>query len=398
VNVFDRVGRLWWVNLPRFGARLASSLGFTLLDGLWIGTLRVLNVVATPAALAAGLWIGWQQPGFNVVPSESLTLLAVFVVVGVVSAQLGLTLLCGFVVGNFFLADTAWSFTARALHHDWWGGEVGAYLLRVRLPLLISYGVLAVVLVKLPLGMKAIARALVPGDRAPLVLRVLIALVAQVALVAVVVYLWALASPVLLRPVWSWIGLAPTVDAIRPLQHDAATLARVAAAAAAARLAIQTLLVTVRPLGERAAELERDLARPLTKAPLYDRLPRWLRSIVTAALSTVLLAGLCATWLDAACAFAAIALFQLLRTGALSLPITPWVRLMDRVPVLLRFAAGIAAVYFVGAWFLPDRVRTAETFRPQLVFLLLGLAVFFVLIPSVPGSRRGVPIPDEVTA
>ncbi len=96
-------------------------------------------------------------------------------------------------------------------------------------PLSIAYGVLAVVLVKLPLGTKAIVRSLLPGDRSPLALRIGIALVAQVALTAAAVYLWALAAPVLLRPVWSWRDLEPTVEAVRPLQEDAATSARAGA-------------------------------------------------------------------------------------------------------------------------------------------------------------------------
>ena len=156
-------------------------------------------------------------------------------------------------------------------------------------------------------------------------------------------------------------------------------------------------IVVVRPLGERAAALEEELSQPLAKPPIYDRVPSAVRAIITAAISTALLAGLCATWLDAGAAFAAIALSQLVRTGARPLPIGIWSRLMDRIPVLLRFAAGIVALYLVGEWFLPDRVRTAENFRPQLVFLLIGLAVFAVLIPSVPGSRRGARAAEVAT-
>lgn len=389
MSALDGASTLWWVRLPRLGARLSSALGYTLLDGLWAGTVRLLGALATPALFAAGLWIGWQHPGFETVPSESLALLVVFVVVGVAGAQLGAALLGGFAIGSFFLAERAWAFTAREVAgHDWWGGEVGAHLLRVRLPLLISFGVLATVLVKLPLGSKALARALVPGDRAPLALRIAIALVAQVAFTAVAVYLWALAAPVLLRPVWSWVGDLPTVAAMQPLQEDAATLARVGALAAAARLALQAALVGVAPLAARASVLEAELREPLAKAPLYDRLPAGVRALVTAGLTTVLLAGLCSTWTDAALAFGAVAFFQLARTGALPLPISPWVQAMNRIPVLLRFAAGILVVYLVGQWFLPDRVRSAEDFRPQLVFLLIGLAIFFVLIPGTGRARR----------
>ncbi len=67
---------------------------------------------------------------------------------------------------------------------------------------------------------------------------------------------------------------------------------------------------------------------------------------------------------------------------------------MERIPVLLRFVAGLVVVYLAGQWFLPERIRDAETFRPQLLFLLLGLTVFLILIPTVPGSRSRAPEPE----
>jgi hypothetical protein len=381
--------RLWWVHLPRGAARISGHLGRSLLDGIWLGVWRVLASVATPAAFAAGMWIGWRHPGFENQPSESLALLIVLAALGMASAHLGIAFLAGFVLGDFFLAHTVWSFSSRIVEsRDWWGGPIGAHLLRVRVPLLISYGVWAALLVTVPLGVKAVARPLLPDDRAPLVLRVAIAAVAEVALAAVAVYLWSLASPVLLRPVFTWVGQAPDVAAIRPLQEDAVTIARVAALVALLRLGAQVLTVTAPRLGERAGELERELREPIGARPLYERLPIFVRACVVAALTTLLLAGMFGVLLDAGLVFVAVLVFQLIRTGVIPLPIAPWARLVERIPVLIRFGTGVAVMYLAGQWFLPDRVRAAATFRPQLVFLLLGLAVFFVLIPTVPARRR----------
>ena len=384
----DAGTRLWWVRLPRAGARISSTLGLTLLDGHWVGAVRVLGAVATPLAVVVGVAIGGSHPGFDVLPTESLPLIALLVAVGVASGQLGLALLGGFAVGNLVLAGSTWSYEGASLSLAALArGDAGAYLLRVVLPLLIAYGVLAVVMVKLPLGTKAIVRALMPGDRSPLALRITLAVVTQVALTAALVYLWSLAAPVLLRPVWTWRGELPTVEAIRPLQEDAATLAWVAASVAGLRIGVQALLVTVRSLAARAGVIEHELCRALPAPPLYDRLPAVVRGVMTGIVTTLLLAGLFSAWAEAVVVFSTVTFFQLARTGVVPVPLGSWARLMDRIPVLVRFAAGLVIVFVVGQWFLPDRIRSAETFGPQLVFLLLGLAVFYLLVPTVPGHQ-----------
>ncbi len=142
VNVLDRAGRLWWVHLPGSARGLSSSLGFTLLDGMWIGTLRLLNVVATPAAFACGLWIGWQQPSFTTVLRITRAAHRLRRRGHRERATRHRSALR--VRGRQLLPRRHHVVVHRAgvaRHHDWWGGETGAYLLRVRAPLLISYGV-----------------------------------------------------------------------------------------------------------------------------------------------------------------------------------------------------------------------------------------------------------------
>lgn len=388
MSALDGGTRLWWVRLPRAGARISSTLGLTLLDGHWVGAVRVLGIVASPLVLLAGVAIGGRHPGFEVLPTESLPLLALLIAIGVASGQLGGALLGGFAVGDLFLSGSTWSYDGSSLSlSSLASGDAGEYLVRVVVPLLIAYGVLAVVMVKLPLGTKAVVRALLPGDRSPLALRIGLALVAQVALTAALVYLWSLAAPVLLRPVWTWRGALPTVDAIEPLQQDASTLAWVAAVVAGLRIGIQALLVTVRSLADRSAVIEHELCRPLPTRPLYDRLPGVLRGAMAGMFTTLLLAGLFSGWVEAVVVFSAVTFFQLARTGVIPVPLGAWARLMERIPVLVRFAAGLVVVYLVGRWFLPDRIRAAETFAPQLVFLLLGLAVFYLLVPTVSLRR-----------
>jgi hypothetical protein len=387
MSVLEQTDHVWWVRLPRAGARVSSNLGATLVDGWWLALVRVLGAVATPIAFAAGLLIGWKHPGFTTLPSESLTLLVVFTVVGLASAHLGLVLLGGFVVGDFFLAHTSWTLpTAIVNRHDWWGGPAVASFVHTRLPLLISYGVVAALMVKVPMGVKAITRPLVP-DRAPLVLRVAIALVAEVLLAAVTVYLWAVAAPVLLRPVYTWMGRPPIVDAIRPLQEHATTLARVAAVVVAVRLVVQTATLAWRPLAERAAQYERAMAHSLARPPIVDRWPPAVRSFGIAGVLALLLSGLYESLAQGLLVFVVLLVFQLARVGVIPLPVHWWSRLLGHVPELVRFAAGVLVMYLVAQSFLADRVRQSATFGPQLVFLLLGLLVFFVLIPPAPRAR-----------
>ncbi|HEV2071519.1 MAG TPA: hypothetical protein VGR26_17155, partial [Acidimicrobiales bacterium] len=201
---------LWWVGLPLVFRRLSASLFAYLLDGVWIFAFRPLAAVATPVAAVAGVVVGTTTAGYSVAPFESVLLVSLIVVVGTFSAHLGLALVTGLAVGDFFLAGRDWTIEPTSSFGFPAGspglldeGLVGA-LARERLPLLIGYALLAVVAVGIPALVKGLLAQLPVPDRWPTGVQVGLSVAAHAGLTSFFVDFWVIATPVLIRPMWVW--------------------------------------------------------------------------------------------------------------------------------------------------------------------------------------------------
>ena len=71
----------------------------------------------------------------------------------------------------------------------------------------------------------------------------------------------------------------------------------------------------------------------------------------------------------------------MITANLIPLPIDPWRRLMGRVPLLVRLAAGLIAVQaLVGVIVDPE----AADFTPLALFIAGSLVLFFALMPGEP--------------
>jgi thiol:disulfide interchange protein len=77
------------VQLPVSAHKLARNLGITLIDGLYLTSWPCIAAVAPLLALLAGILIGWWHPGFQTVFSESLGVMILAAILGMMSAYLG---------------------------------------------------------------------------------------------------------------------------------------------------------------------------------------------------------------------------------------------------------------------------------------------------------------------
>jgi hypothetical protein len=385
-----RLARLWWVRLPRLGRRWSPSLGATMADGVYLGAIRVLGALATPAAVVVGYLAASHQWGYRAVPTESAGLLLLMVAIGAASAQLGGAFLVGFVASDFFAMHEVWSYPQRIqAAQEYWPGERHlAYFARERVPLLILYLVFAVALMKLPVITRRLLRPFLPGNRGRFALSAAMSFTGMVLVTFVTVYLWAQIAAVLVRPLYTWRGIDPLERVIAPLQQDAALLGRVAALVAGARIVVQALTVLRPHLATRADLLELELLQPLRHRSVASRVPRVIRAVVPAALMTLLLSGFYAGRSDAAIVFAALLAVGLVQQGVVRVPLGAWGRMISRVPVALRLAAVVGVTYGYAVWISVDRVREQESFRPLLVGLAVSATVLVLLFP-----RRAVPAP-----
>ena len=356
-----------WIRLPLVARRLSGKLTRALVDGHYLTAWPPAAAVLPPIALLAGLFIGWQHWGFTVVFSESMVVMIGAAVLGILSGHLGVLFVVGFALGDFFLSDTPWS-----------------PFLQVRLPQVIEYSLLGLLTAMTPVLTKTLLVQLTPPDAIPRPVRFGFAVLGHVALTCAIVYLWIQIVPVLIRPVFTWQGSAPTNVAVAPLQHSGMALVVAAGCASLVRMALQGMTAFQGVYGERLDALEAELAAAEPVQPLVDRLPALARIAGRTLWALLLLAGMLQFWLDALLLAGIIMVLQVARERLVPVPLGPWPRFIERVPLLFRFLVGFAIIYFISDAVLAAQLRATNTFRPIVILVGLSLVLFFLLAPGLP--------------
>ncbi|HEV2705682.1 MAG TPA: hypothetical protein VGV59_07130 [Pyrinomonadaceae bacterium] len=367
------LANLWWVRLPRALRRVAETPALVLTDGLYITSLPTLAALLPPALFLLGLLCGWLHPGFRVVFTESLAVLLMATLVGVLSGHLGALFVAGFAVGDYFLFNPAWMF----------GEKVFAAFL-YRFALIIEYALLSMLAAQIPLATKALVGHLYFVARLGQTAMFASAFVGHVVLTLLLVFLWGQAVPVLIRPVFTWAGGQPREADIVILQRFIWPLLATAALASVVRMACQVWVASSTAASERLAAIEEELAEG-DREPLTHRLPRIVRALFTAAWGALLLSGLYEFRVEAALVCGVIFVLQLLRLGVVRAPLGAWPRIAERVPLLLRLAFGVLFMFALGAAVL--RLFWLDTFRPTLFLVITGLVVFYLLNPTSPAHE-----------
>ena len=198
-------------------------------------------------------------------------------------------------------------------------------------------------------------------------------------------WIWTIATPVLIRPVFTWSDNGqPQLASIVPLQQDGLVFAVVAGLAALVGALLRG------PRGLMDAPVRPEAPAP-TRAP--GRTPGWVRRIAVAGLLTIGLGGVIASPLDAVILFVALA-------GA-----TPFARIIaDRTPVgafvhvvppLGRYLAGAVIVLVVSSLLMPPLVALGgpTEFFPLIVVIVLGIFVMEVATTAGSGTGRRPPLP-----
>jgi hypothetical protein len=378
----SNVNSLLWVKLPLSVRRLSTGLPHVLLDGMFLNAWPPAGRLAPPLCLLIGLLTGWLQLGYRTVFSESLVLTMLMVGLGVFSAHLGFMLLLGFIVGDFFLAH---SMLDSGIYRREGFLE---YVLRNRIPLLIQYGVLAFALTKIALTTKLLIGELKLGMLS-LKAKFAIAFVLHALLTGVLVYFWTQAVPLLIRPVFVWAGLIPTVAAMRGLQDQELVVVAVAVLASMARMGLQGLTVFREPLSTKLDALQQLLLNANPVRPWTEQLSPWLLIGWTAATTTLLLSGALQTIVEGVLLFGWIGLILAVRKGMLPLPLERWYKLMRRIPLLFRLIVGFVAVKILSDPILDGMLRQTDTFRPVLYLTAVSMVVLLLLVPGIPLRKGG---------
>ena len=388
---------LWWRHLPDRLRRRSPWLARVWQDGdalaRWPAVALALPVLAALFGLLEG-WSHWSpltlweyRSGARTAVAfvQMVPLLAVTVVAGSLSAQLGLLLTAGFGVGDLLLAPAAWS-------HP--GLSMTGLLFRVSLPKLIALLLLFLLAVQPILMARRLAGDLAAGQRRGIRLpfRTDVALVA--ALQAGLVFAWTQIAPVVVRPfwMWAWHGEFPplTVPYFAHVVDPGLPILAVLA------VLLRAVLLGRVGFGSGVPVAMPDPAAPTTSGTtsLRDR----VGILLSAAFATAMLGGFVRTpWLG-------LLLFVLMATMLVAraelLPRLKgwrqWSRLARRTPLLLRWLATIgcgalaARVVFSVPRAGVSLNQDPGAFMPELMVVLLGLAAAMVLLPAPAGSSPGL--------
>jgi hypothetical protein len=369
MSVPAQIADLWWTRLPLGVSRVSRGLAAALADGIYLSAQPAVGALAPPAALVAGFLIGWLHFSPGETFTYSLPVMGVMLAVGVISAGLGAWLLAGYVIGDFFLRPHAvYDVTETPV----------LLLLRARLPLLLSYVLLAQLLVTIPLVAATIRRGMPARLRRG---RAILGYGLGLVVLGALVYLWTQAVPTLIRPVFTWESQPQPIEAFKPLQELGWVLVFLGVAAMAVRIVVET--VARRDVAIREARVQLAIARA---APVGGLVLSPVRAAFRAALTALLLAGIVDNPFEGVVLLGV--LFVLFWARDLIQTVLPaWVRLVSRIPVLLRLAAGIALSSAIATQSV-NLFWASDTFFPILLSVLLSLGIFAILIPPTGRLAR----------
>lgn len=374
----EKLTHFWSVQLPKWLDPWTPMLGDALSDGSWTAVWRRVSGYAPLAALAVGFLTPWLWPGVDNVYSESLPFMMLVVAGAILSGPLGVMLLLGYVLGVLVGGTQA--------RYDFFD-----YPVRRSGSLLLSHMLLAIPAVLLPqLGRRMAEQVRLPGSLNPVV-HIGVRVVLYAAACAMLVYLWCHAMIALIRPVFTWLWDYPTLEAIEQVQDRWQWLAGAAAAGAAARIMLERVVTPYLARAEVARHFQEERwSEPQRRGERWRRLPLAVRIGLGSAGTTLLLAGLYTSWIDAPLVAGVTAALGVWRAGLIASLPPAWARVVLGVPAMVRFAAAtllgylLARVVVEPSW---DTMRATDSFRPMLIGALLTLVTFYLLFPNQPSLR-----------
>lgn len=357
--MIERLVQLQWLRMPLLVARRVPTGGLALADGHQLVRWPLVGAFAQPGAFVVGLLLA--AVARDVAYTSNLLVVGVVGLLGTLGAALGLWATVGLGLGLLLVGDDV---------APWLTGP--GLLFQDVLPRVLSYVVLGLLAVVVPLTTQGVRAAVRAGRRVPRALRAGAEVGAAALTAGFATYVWASAAPLLVRPVFVWSGGSPTVEAIAPLQQRGIWLALVLGLAAAGRVLLDRHALVgaaARLSGVLGAGLAQQ-SRTTGSAPV--------RAVLGAVGLTVLLSGLIGNVVEAVLVLAFFAALLLLRVRLVERPPAP-LALLLRVPHAVRLGVGLLLGYVAARGVLGFFWVRTQTFLPVLVAACVGAAMITVL-------------------
>lgn len=397
----ERLAILLWIRGPRaLIARFPGARGIAG-DGHVLTALPPLAVLAPLLVALGAVAVGAARLGYDTVYTESIPLMAAAIALGAFSTQLGLIAVTSFALGELVLAERSWSIESPLF------GARGAFstgilgnLARVRLPLVITYLLLAVAVVVIPRTARALVAQVGRWRRIPASLAWPLASGLFVVILWVALRTWVAAAPTLVRPRFTWLDGSPTAQAIGPLQDRGDVLVATGVVAGMVRQAVIGLSLWWQPLRDRVRAAEGDHVMSVGGRARSRRQPstgrRLAGDIASATLATLVLSGVLErAWLWAL-GFATLFTVRLLRSGVIAVPaVERWKRTTARVPAVVRLV-----VLFLVTRVMTDALAQGviTSYTAIALVVMVGAVLIFAVFPGTPAPDAATPAAGPETA
>ncbi|MDB9516439.1 hypothetical protein PN466_05625 [Roseofilum reptotaenium CS-1145] len=361
----EKLRNIWWHRLPLWGSKISIFSSVVLADGIYLNHWKKLAAYAHPISLILGFLIGWLHftPGNTF--TYSIAIMAILMAISSLGAGLGSCLLFGYAVGDFFL-----------FQHPTRSDIIQTFLL-VKIPLLLSYGLLSILLISIPLAAQGLRLQTVPRLKQFGVLGLGVEAFLQALIQSGLVFVWTQAVPILIRPVYTWQGRTPPIQAIQPLQENGHILALFAAILGAFRIFLEYKSSFDTQITEQAEQLRDDILRLENE---HISLPTVIVVLLKAVASTAMLSGMLSNWFEAIVLAASMAGVLLLREKTPKI-LLKWSNLMNYIPVILRLIGATGLSYWL-ALIIIDAMWRGNSFISIIISTLVGIIVFSLLIPN----------------
>jgi hypothetical protein len=354
--------RAWGEWFPQWMGRFSHFLERAFLrTPHWILWPRI-EAFGGPVLFMAGFFIGASHLGFQDVVTESLPILMIACFLSFLFTPWGTVLWISFAMGDFLFYRMNWV-------------ELNVGILT---PIL-YYSLLGSWLVQCPALLDTFPRA----RHSFLGL-----LITRTAVGASLTFLWLQAAPVLLRPLWTWFGEEPYVEAIWPLQQEKILLIL----ATLLSIILHTLLEKWNqekyPV-EFSAVLTMRSALISHQQGRLRKLSKWLELVFESAFVTFLLAGLFSNWSEAGTAFGLFYVASCWRAGLFYRLPDSWLLWIESFPLGWRFLVAVGLAVLLGGG-ITILLWSSTSFIPIAFATFVSIVVIYSLLPGYPPQSQQV--------
>ncbi|MEO5951808.1 MAG: hypothetical protein ABIQ44_04990 [Chloroflexia bacterium] len=337
---------LWSVRIPGWIESWSPQTAQAMADGAWTAVIRRVAAFAPILAFVIGLLSRLIFRDLDEVYSQSLAFMVLLVAGATLSGPVGLGLFAG---------------------------------------KLISYTLLAMPAVVLPLLVRQLTGAVQLRQISEARTRMAAQIGLQAVIAGALIYFWTQSMVILIRPLFSFVGVEPNFNTLDAIQGGAPWLVGAVMLATAAREFVVQMVLPKMPRAGVVTALERWRWSDEKKSVL-DKLPEPVRVAIASTVLTIILAGTYESWFDLFISALVIGLIGAWRTNLLrQIPIPmQWAFRVRQFHPMLRLLAATLAGFLLTTFVVAPFWGASGGIRLLMIGSLLTLIIFNLLFPPLP--------------